>query len=82
MSHLGSIGWGFVHLERSLVFPVDCLVCKEPGGGYHRSSHTVSEEENDVLSLVTIGERFDFPAGMRLRPIVVGEDNVVLARLM
>lgn len=79
MGHLRAVAGGLVKSHVGLVATVDGLVGKETSSRDHRSSHTVTNEEDEVLGLLAVGNRLDLPGSLLGLTTVEGEDDLVLA---
>ena len=80
--HLRTVAGSLVHLELGLVFAVDSLVGEETGSRDHRSGHTITNEDDQILGLFAFGQGQNFPNGFRLATVVVAQHNVILSRVV
>lgn len=82
MGHLRSENGRLVHSHGGEVLSVDRLVREQSRGGDHGRSHTVSDEEDDVLGGSLLGEREDGPSGGGRSSSVVGESCDVVSNFV
>lgn len=71
-----------IHLHLCLILPVDALVRYQTCSGNHVGSHSVADEENDILGLLLSRERAYHPVGNGFGAIVVVESRHILSWLV
>lgn len=82
MGHLVTEDRELVHGHLAQVLAVNALVADQACGRDHAGGHTITNEENHVLSLLLLGEVADNPVGNSLGAIVVAQSGGILARLV
>ena len=82
VGHLVAQDRELVHLQLGLVLSIDALVCNQTSSSDHVGGHSVTDEEDDVLSATLLGNITDEPVGNGLLLAVVGQDSLILAWLV
>lgn len=79
MRHLRSVTWGVVHGHSGLISSVDRFVAQQSSRRNHRSGHSISDEDDDVVRFPDRREIENLPVELRLHCSVVRQNEGVVS---
>lgn len=71
-----------IHHHLCQVTTVSALMGDKSRCRNHVRSHSIADEQNDILCALYFGQRSDQPAGNGLGPVVVGQCGLIIAGLV